>query len=136
MAYLAFRNEISLQSLLDGYQEKIWVIPRTLTDGRMTVHRYQADALTRHPWGMMEPRANTETVPLHTIDLVLVPGVAFDLKGGRLGFGGGYYDRLLPQLCAVRVGIAYQGNIISYVPTNEHDSHMDWLACPEGLWKL
>ncbi len=136
LAYLAFRNEISLQPLLDGYPEKIWAIPRTLPAGRMTIHRYQNDGLIRHPWGMLEPSADTDTVPLQKIELILVPGVAFDLRGGRLGFGGGYYDRLLPQLNAPRVGIAYPGNIIPSVPTNEHDGRMDWLVRPEGVVKI
>ncbi len=132
MAYLAFGNEISLQSLLDGHPEKRWVLPRTLPAGRLTLHRYQPGRLVRHRFGMLEPPADAPLVAADEIELVLVPGVGFDRCGGRMGFGAGYYDRLLPHLNAVRVGVAYrlfQGDI----PCEEHDCRMDYLALPDGI---
>jgi 5-formyltetrahydrofolate cyclo-ligase len=75
-------------------------------------------------------------VPLDQIDLVLVPGVAFDHEGGRLGFGGGYYDRLLPRLGALRVGVAHPACIVTRVPVSETDVRMDYLALPDGIYRI
>lgn len=136
MAYIAFGNEVSLQNLIDENPEKVWALPRTLPGGRLEVLRYQPGRLVRHPWGMLEPAADAPRVPLTEIELVLVPGVGFDESGGRLGFGGGYYDRLLPQLKAVRVGVAHAASLIPEVPREEHDCRMDWLVRPEGLRQI
>ncbi len=68
------------------------------------------------------------------VDLVLVPGVAFDRDGGRLGMGAGYYDRFLlraPQ--AVRTGVSWSRQLVKQVPREEHDLTMQWLATECGL---
>jgi 5-formyltetrahydrofolate cyclo-ligase len=136
LAYMGFDNEISLQPLLDADPEKVWALPRILPGGRLSVHRYQPERLVRHRWGLLEPVATAPLVPLREIELVLVPGVGFDEHGGRLGYGGGYYDRLLPQLAAVKVGIAHQTSCVPTVPCDEHDSRMDWLVRPNGLIRI
>jgi 5-formyltetrahydrofolate cyclo-ligase len=136
LAYLAFDNEVSLQALIDGYPQKSWALPRTLRGGVLALHRYQPGRLVRHRWGMLEPAADAPPVPLTEIELVLVPGVGFDEQGGRLGFGGGYYDRLLPRLTCLKVGIAHLTSCLPLVPCDVHDCRMDWLARPDGLIRV
>ncbi len=136
LGYLAFRNEISLQWLMEQHPEKVWALPRTLTRGRLFIHLYQPGRLERHRFGMLQPAADAPPVPLDQIDLVLVPGVAFDHEGGRLGFGGGYYDRLLPRLGALRVGVAHPACIVTRVPVSETDVRMDYLALPDGIYRI
>jgi len=63
-------------------------------------------------------------------DLVIVPLLAFDRKGGRLGFGGGYYDRTLVELKAVRVGVGYDEQQVDAVPMDEFDQRLDWIVTP------
>lgn len=74
-----------------------------------------------------EPRAACPAVALDTIDWVLVPGVAFDAAGRRLGYGGGYYDRLLPLLRrgVARVAGAFEAQIVDAVPALAHDVAVD-----------
>jgi 5-formyltetrahydrofolate cyclo-ligase len=83
--------------------------------------------LKRGRFGISEP-----AVPLfareNELDLIIVPGVAFDRAGGRIGRGGGFYDRLLPQYDAVRVGICFDFQTLEAVPAEEHDARMDWLV--------
>lgn len=77
--------------------------------------------------GIPEPRADRPPIPLDAIDWVLVPGIAFDLTGKRLGYGGGYYDRLLPLLpaAAPRVAGAFEAQVIDRVPSAPHDVGVD-----------
>lgn len=76
-------------------------------------------------FGIMEPKTGQLVNP-DEIDFAIIPGVAFDRKGNRLGRGKGYYDRTLPLLRrAVKVGIAYEFQIIDSVPVSEHDIPVD-----------
>lgn len=90
-------------------------------------------------WGIPEPRSDVcEPVAAEEIDWVLIPGIAFDRYGGRLGYGGGYYDRLLPLLpdAAARVAAAYALQIVERVPQGRHDLRIDTLLTENGLVPL
>jgi len=86
-------------------------------------------------WGIMEPAGGAEVRQIGEPDLVLAPGVAFDRKGGRLGQGGGFYDRVFRKMRrdAVRMGIAYLLQIVDEVPREPHDGTVDCLATESGL---
>lgn len=74
-------------------------------------------------FGIFEPIGDDLIAP-ETIDLVVVPGVAFDRAGNRVGRGKGYYDRLLAQTAAVRIGVAYSCQLFDAVPAEPHDCRM------------
>ncbi len=72
-----------------------------------------------------------------TVDAVLVPGVAFDRRGGRLGQGGGHYDRLLPRIGdAVRIGIAFACQIVPAVPRLDHDVAVDIVVTERSIQRM
>ena len=80
-----------------------------------------------------EPVGNLFT-NLEQIDLMIVPGVAFDLKGNRLGRGKGYYDKILSRTKAYKVGVCFDFQLIAQVPVEEHDVRMDqvvWSGKPD-----
>jgi len=86
------------------------------------------EALAVSKWNLREPaRPAAGGVPLSEIDLVLVPGLAFTRDGGRLGRGGGFYDRLLgqPLLKARRIGVCFEVQIVQSVPLEGHDQRVD-----------
>lgn len=66
-------------------------------------------------------------VPIDRIDIALIPGVAFDEKGGRIGMGDGFYDRLIPKLPATtrKVALAFDDQVLPFVPMESHDKHVD-----------
>jgi 5-formyltetrahydrofolate cyclo-ligase len=81
------------------------------------------NALSPGPYGILQPRESRE-LSLEEIDLVIVPGVAFDKKGNRLGRGRGYYDRFLKDLTLrgiPSVGIAFDFQVVDNIPTLPHD---------------
>jgi 5-formyltetrahydrofolate cyclo-ligase len=80
--------------------------------------------------GIPEPRAACPPIPLAEIDWILVPGLAFDTSGRRLGYGGGFYDRLLPLLprAAPRVAGAFELQVVAAVPASPHDVAVDWIV--------
>lgn len=83
---------------------------------------------------ILEPRPeNRRPVGLDFFDVLLVPGVAFDVRGGRLGRGKGYYDRLLEAAPGTKIGLAYDCQIVPAVPLHDHDVHMDYVATETRL---
>ncbi|HIP86908.1 MAG TPA: 5-formyltetrahydrofolate cyclo-ligase [Anaerolineales bacterium] len=132
MTYMAFRNEPDLSALFSLLPSVRWVLPR-IEGRRLILHPYDPGRLVRHPFGMLEPDPTLPVVDPGALDVVLVPGVAFDPQGGRLGFGGGYYDRFLPTTPALRVGVAFDACLIDALPCTEWDQRMDWVVTPTRL---
>ncbi|HZQ60641.1 MAG TPA: 5-formyltetrahydrofolate cyclo-ligase [Casimicrobiaceae bacterium] len=129
---LAFRSEWATMPLIVHAlaQHKELALPRVNVDTRMLeLHRVRDPALEIEPGyrGIPEPRATCPVIPPALVDWVLVPGVAFDRAGRRLGYGGGFYDRLLPLIPAhaPRVAAAYAIQIVDHVPAAPHDVTMD-----------
>ena len=134
LTYLAFCNEIDLAPLFEMLPQAHWAVPRVIDDNGMLLHVYDPARLVPHRFGMMEPAHDLPLVEPTTLDVVLVPGVAFDRDGWRLGFGGGYYDRFLPATPALRVGVTYDEFVVDALPHNGYDQRMDWIATPGGLF--
>ena len=130
LAYLAFRNEPDLGLLFDLLPDVHWVVPRIVKGRRLLVHPYDPARLVRHRFGMLEPAPDSPLVDPEILDIVLVPGVAFDQHGGRLGFGGGYYDRFLSITPALCVGVTFDTCLAKDLPCSEHDQRMDWVVTP------
>ncbi len=86
--------------------------------------------------GILEPDINRcKIVPVDCIDLAIIPGVAFDEKGGRIGSGEGYYDRFIPKLSVTtrKVAIALECQIIQQVPVESHDKYVDIIITEERI---
>lgn len=133
-AYLAMRDEVDLSPLFERLPGWRWVLPRVEEDRSLTF-RDRDVRVERHPFGMDQPADQGPAIPLHEIDVILVPGVAFDESGARLGRGAGYYDRLLAgrRGDAVAIGVAIETKVIASVPVHDHDQRVDWLATETGV---
>jgi len=115
------------------------LLPRIGADGGLVFHAVARwDALEVGRYGVPTPPADAEPLALASADLVLVPGVAFDARGMRLGRGGGYYDRTFadreggPLLC----GAAYAFQRVAEVPHGSHDRPMDAIVTEQGLHEV
>ena len=88
------------------------------------------------PRGVMEPDLKIcKIVPIDLIDIAIIPGIAFDEKGGRIGTGEGYYDRLIPKLSATtrKVALAFESQIVAQAPMASHDKHVDIIITEERI---
>ncbi|HEY5296400.1 MAG TPA: 5-formyltetrahydrofolate cyclo-ligase [Verrucomicrobiae bacterium] len=81
-------------------------------------------------FGIREPKASCAEIPPIEFDLILVPGIAFDLHGNRLGRGQGFYDRLLAEFRGTKIGIAFDEQISTEVSAEAHDVRMDFILTP------
>lgn len=86
-------------------------------------------------FGALEPAAGCPAIPVNQLDLVLVPAIAFDLAGRRLGRGKGFYDRLLAEVCGHKCGVAFDEQIVAEVPEEPHDVRVDSILTP-SRWHL
>jgi 5-formyltetrahydrofolate cyclo-ligase len=85
--------------------------------------------------GIREPVATCPEIPLEKFDLVLVPGVAFDWNGNRLGRGRGYYDRLLEKVTGLKCGVGYDFQLLGKIPSEPHDARVDFIVTPTRCLK-
>ena len=133
MAYAAVRGELPLDGVWDDALAagKALALPRCEGEGVMRAYRVQTRArLKKGAYGIWEPDETCPLIEPGDVDLILVPGTAFDAHGGRLGQGGGYYDRYLSQTRSVRVGICHDFALLDMVPTQKHDVPMNIVVTP------
>jgi 5-formyltetrahydrofolate cyclo-ligase len=81
-------------------------------------------------FGIREPKESCPSAVLESIDLVLVPGIAFDLEGHRLGRGKGFYDRLLSSVGGIFCGVAFEQQIVDELPHEKRDAAMNCIVTP------
>jgi len=137
---LPFRSEWNTRPLVDAAlaRNAIVALPRVDTSTRMLeLHRVTDLARDVAPGyrGIVEPLESLPRIAIADVDWVLVPGVAFDEHGRRLGYGGGYYDRLLVSLPphVPKIAGAFDGQIVETIPHAPHDLAVDAIATPTRL---
>lgn len=88
-------------------------------------------------WGIPQPDPRTARWldDWQRIDLAIIPGIAFDRRGRRIGYGAGHYDRFLPHLRAVRIGLCFETQLCPNVPTALHDIDMEWVATEQSIYQ-
>jgi 5-formyltetrahydrofolate cyclo-ligase len=116
---------------------RVVALPR-VEDGSLVLRRWRpGDALEPGRFPVLEPRPDAPAIAPADVDLCLVPGLAFDHRGHRLGYGHGYYDRFLRSVPrAARVGIAFDLQVWDEVPTEVHDVAMGWLVTPDRTYRI
>ncbi len=123
LIYYPIQNEIDVRALRTFAPEKRFFLP-IVHRKDIELREYTGDKeLKRGKFGIPEPQGESYR---GKIDLILVPGIAFDKQGNRLGRGGGYYDRFLRKYSsAKKVGVGYNFQLVKEVPTNWRDVRMD-----------
>lgn len=136
--YLAIQGELDMRQIFAAMArfQKETSLPCVTEQKILQFRRWrEGNPLIRHPMGMQEPEP---TAPAMIPSLVLVPLLAFDGDGYRLGYGGGYYDRTMERMRQFEVkplfiGVAYSSQEIDQVPTNEQDMQLDGILTELGV---
>jgi 5-formyltetrahydrofolate cyclo-ligase len=132
--YLSFPLELQTEALWHELERRghRCVFPRVLRGSRVLEFSplSPGDPVEAGPLGVREPLPG-RAIDLASIDVFVVPGAAFDDTGGRLGRGGGYYDTTLATApAALRVGWAFDEQLVEGIPMLPHDAPMDWVVTP------
>ncbi len=139
-SFVPFGDEVNIRPVLEQAVQvgKRLAIPKTLSSPReLVLYPFEGwDQLIAGVYGILEPDPEKGTVvDPADIDLILMPGVAFDRQGGRLGYGGGYYDRFLASLPQLPPLLApcFTEQMVEQVPTEGHDIQVDMLITDEEI---
>ena len=131
--YVGIGSEVGSESLIRGLllRGQRVVCPRVLGRGRLAhLEVTEIDSLVEGPMGLREPDAGrADPVDLAEVDVMLVPALAFDRRGIRLGYGGGYYDRAITELRArghaTTIGVGFEAQLVDELPREAHDQPVD-----------
>jgi 5-formyltetrahydrofolate cyclo-ligase len=141
LLYTAAAGEVDTREVIDRsfMYNKIIVLPAfDLESKKTTLMKIDDSAkdLIQGPRGNLEPNPQRcKVVPLDCLDIAIIPGLAMDEKGGRIGLGNGYYDRLIPELPITtrKVGLIFEDQIVSMAPMESHDKHVDIVVTDERI---
>ena len=119
------------------YLPKVRHVDQKLLWLRVSRRQWQNYRFHRHSLGMQQPH-HQRGIAIRQLDVVIMPLLAFDLRGTRLGMGGGFYDRTLAgcQLRPFRLGIAYDFQQVDYLPRHPWDQTLDAIATPTRLYRF
>jgi 5-formyltetrahydrofolate cyclo-ligase len=143
MAYMTFGSEFMTETFLRDAlrQGKTIVLPRIdRIQDRLQLHgvcEFERE-LAAGPWGIREPRPDMcRVAELSAIDFILVPGLGFTVRGDRLGYGRGYYDRLLADRGprTALVAAAFSAQMVDRIPVGEHDIPVDVVITEEATYR-
>lgn len=135
--YVSFRSEVATLSLIDTLIDmgKTVIVPITRVEEKRLDAIHITNRLTDLEPGycdIPEPKEEiciSRAIAPEKIETILLPGSVFDLRGGRFGYGGGYYDRFLDKVpTATRIGLAFDLQIVEKAPLQEHDELLDFVV--------
>lgn len=145
--YISYGSEINTKDIINKAlkQNKRIYVPRTEFRTRVmdAVEISSLDKLTENSYGILEPSETHKHIDPNELDLILVPGVAFDRKGGRIGYGAGFYDRYFKKINCdnikriTKLALAYDFQVIDKVPMDKLDIPVDCIITEkEFIYKI
>ena len=129
MLYMPIQNEIDVTRLMSD--DKLFVVP--VVDGD-NMYPCITGEMEKGTFGVPEP-IDKEVFDKNKIDVVIVPGVAFDKEFNCMGFGKGYYDKFLEKTNMVKIGICHAFQMLDGIPSDDRDVKMDIIVTEEDTWR-
>lgn len=135
LMYHSLADELSTRSFIEKWcNRKNFFLPR-VNGVNLDILPYDRSTLRLGAFHIEEPQGD-ETAKITDIELIIVPGVAYDRKGNRVGRGRGYYDRLLATSKATKVGMAYDFQVVDEIDAEPHDIKVDIIITNSGIIKV
>ena len=130
--FAALPDEPQITGLIEALPRHQWLLPRVDGD-QLHFHQVSdvSSQLQAGAFGIMEPGLDLPTTPIPEIDIFICPGLAFDIHGGRLGRGRGFYDRVLAEARedSLKIGVGFDCQMVEDVFAEEHDVAMSSVLC-------
>lgn len=134
--YYPINREVDIRPILFlAISEKEVYLPRTdIVKKELIFYRVlNVSDLKPGAFGIPEPAPDGPGIDINELEVIFIPGIAFDRQKGRLGYGGGFYDRVLSDYRGIKIGIAFSFQIVDELPLEEHDIRVDFLITEEGV---
>ncbi len=138
MPYISFGTEVNTHGLIRSLIEDKKVLVPVVADreGNKIILSELRNwkELSSGAYGILEPRKEfMRERDASKVDISIVPGITFDVHGNRIGYGGGYYDRLLMKAGGIKVGIAYDFQVLDRIPSEGHDIEVDKIVTDKKI---
>lgn len=137
--YVSYNGEVFTRDMIkEALKEKIVIVPiSNKKDNTLILSKLEKwNELEVSSYGILEPKEECfNESSIEEIDLIIVPGVAFDEKGNRLGHGKGYYDRLLKKTKAKTIGLSFEMQIVKNIPIGRNDVSVDLIITENRIIK-
>jgi len=138
MFYVSFKNEVETSEIIKRSfrMKKAVFVPKVGGGEIFAVRINNFSELSHGKFGIKEPSEKKIAFSPSDLsfDAIIVPGIAFDINGNRLGFGRGYYDRFLEKTCGVKIGLAYDYQLVKNMPVSKNDIRMDMVITEERVF--
>lgn len=137
MCYMSTFNEPHTDRIIEkliGSGARV-AVPVTDTDRKTITPSLYTGELRRGAYGIYEPDECIKIDP-ECIDIAIIPGIAFDMDGWRIGFGAGYYDRFLSEFTGKKIGVCYEFQLYESIPHDTHDIAMDIIVTERKVYDI
>ena len=135
--YVSKANEVDSLKIINNYaKKKTLVVPKVSGENLELFRLEHVDHLEKGSFGVMEPNHRIAKKHVGEIDLAIVPGVVFDKRGHRIGYGKGYFDRFLKNLKCPKIGLAYEFQIIDKIPEDPYDVPVDFIITEKNIYDV
>lgn len=139
LAYMAFNSEVDVSELFQLIDYR-WHLPKIADDKKtLNVFPYrQGEKLEKNRWGILEPIPSDHPSDPKSIDTIIIPALMADLTGHRLGYGAGFYDRLLKRTkkSCLKITIVPEALLAENLPVDEWDVSTDFVVTEKNIYKI
>ena len=139
--YAPYQNEVRTSLIFEesdrNRKELYFPAARGVADAVKYYRIQDLKELERRENGSMEPTGKQSSLrDINTLDMIVIPGVAYDLAGARIGFGKGFYDTCLNEFCGERIALAYDFQIVSKLPHLSGKGRVDWVITEKRMIRI
>jgi len=137
--YISTKEEVSTIKLIeDCFGKKRIIVPKSHAKfNTLTLHEIKSfNDTSKGKYSILEPMPHTEIINPADVDLAIIPGVGFDKKGHRIGYGKAYYDGLSAHLKCTKIGLAYEVQIVDNIPAQEHDIPVNQIVTEKTIYRI